>query len=75
LAFTGANTAIAVGMVTIALILLFFAIEWVEEKSILSVPRRQQLSWNYAALTTVVLFQAILMFGVLRASAFIYFQF
>lgn len=75
LAFTGANTAFAVGTTTLALILLFFTIEWSEENNIPIVLGRFGHSWSYAALTTVVLFQSVLMFGVLRASAFIYFQF
>lgn len=75
LAFTGWNTSFAVGITTITLILLFFAIEWIEEKRFPFANCMSRESWNYAALTTVVLFQGILMFGTLRASAFIYFQF
>jgi alginate O-acetyltransferase complex protein AlgI len=75
LAFTGASTAFAVGITTLVLIVLFFTIEWMQEQNSLSVPSRFQLSWNYAALTTVALCQCVLMFGILRSSAFIYFQF
>lgn len=75
LAFTGANTAFAVGTTTLFLILLFFTIEWIEERKILVIPSWFRHPWSYAALTTVLLFQGVLMFGVLRASAFIYFQF
>ena len=75
LSFTGTNTSIAVGMVTILLIALFLAIEWGQEKSLLDNLRWAERSPRYAALATVALFQCIFMFGVLRASAFIYFQF
>jgi D-alanyl-lipoteichoic acid acyltransferase DltB (MBOAT superfamily) len=75
LTFTGTNTSIAVGTVTILLIALFLAIEWSQERSLFRNLRLTQLPPRYAALATVALFQCILMFGVLRASAFIYFQF
>ena len=74
-AFGGGNYVIAVGSVTIGMTLLFFSIEWMEEKQLLSMPRWDRVPWNYAAWTTVALFQIILMFGVLRPSAFFYFQF
>jgi alginate O-acetyltransferase complex protein AlgI len=80
LAFTGSNAAFAVCTTTVALIALFFTIEWIEEKGISLMPDGLRSfwfkhSWSQAAVTTVVLFQSVLMFGVLRASAFIYFQF
>jgi hypothetical protein len=75
LAFTGQNTSFAVGMTTLILIVLFFAIEWMQEQGIFSPSSQIQLSWTYAALTTVALCQCVVMFGILRSSAFIYFQF
>jgi D-alanyl-lipoteichoic acid acyltransferase DltB (MBOAT superfamily) len=74
-AFGGGNYVIAVASVTIGMTFLFFAIEWAEEKQMLSIPHWNRVPWNYAAFTTVILFQVILMFGILRPSAFIYFQF
>jgi D-alanyl-lipoteichoic acid acyltransferase DltB (MBOAT superfamily) len=75
LAFTGANTAFAVGMTTLILITFFFTIEWVQERGGIPPQPRTSLEWRRAALATVVLCQVVLMFGVLRSSAFIYFQF
>jgi D-alanyl-lipoteichoic acid acyltransferase DltB (MBOAT superfamily) len=75
LTFTGTNTSVAVGTVTILLIAAFLAVEWFQESGRSVNLHLVTLSPKYAALVTVALFQIILMFGVLRASAFIYFQF
>jgi D-alanyl-lipoteichoic acid acyltransferase DltB (MBOAT superfamily) len=80
MAFSVSNTSFAVGTITVVLILLFFMVEWMEENGLSAFPDwlrsfQCQHPWGQEAFTTIALFQAIMMFGVLRASAFIYFQF
>jgi alginate O-acetyltransferase complex protein AlgI len=76
LPFTGDSSAFAVGVITCALVIVMFSLEAFSEAS--------RWTWTihgsnsrlaYQGLSIVALFQIILLFGVLRASAFIYFQF
>lgn len=76
LQFTGDNTALAVGVVTMMLIGAMFVVEWWMEYgggSQKVAPLHSSLVLKGAI--TVLLFQLIMLFGVLRSSSFIYFQF
>ncbi len=76
LQFAGDNTSLAVGAVTLLLIAAMFAVEWKMEYGGWSqkiAPASGPL-WVKGALT-VLLFQLIMLFGVLQSSSFIYFQF
>jgi alginate O-acetyltransferase complex protein AlgI len=74
LSFRGDNTSLAVCITTLLFIALMFVGEWAAEHHWKAVPPRL-IGWKYPAFATVALFQIILMFGILRASSFIYFQF
>ena len=52
-----------------------FAIEFGQEYIFSDAQKIFRTSLKYQFATTVVLFQLIMLFGILRASAFIYFQF
>jgi alginate O-acetyltransferase complex protein AlgI len=76
LQFVGDNTSLAVGAVTLMLIAAMFVVEWWMEfggwsKSIANPKGPLMLK----GAITVLLFQLIMLFGVLQSSSFIYFQF
>jgi len=76
LQFVGDNTSLAVGAVTMLLIAAMFFVEWKMEYGGWTPPiaaPRGNLMLKGAI--TVLLFQLIMLFGVLQASSFIYFQF
>ena len=76
LQFVGDNTSLAVGAVTLLLIGAMFVVEWMMEyggwSSRIAAPEGSLL---LKGAITVLLFQLIMLFGVLQSSSFIYFQF
>lgn len=72
---TDDSSALGVMITTFLLVFLMFAVEWVQEKQLFRLKEKLGVSFSYQTAVIVVLLQAILLFGVLRASAFIYFQF
>jgi alginate O-acetyltransferase complex protein AlgI len=76
LPFVGDNTSLAVGAVTVLLIAAMLFVEWKMEFRGWT-PKIAPLEsplWLKGAIT-VMLFQLIMLFGVLQSSSFIYFQF
>jgi D-alanyl-lipoteichoic acid acyltransferase DltB (MBOAT superfamily) len=73
--WAGDLTSVAIGLVTVLFIAIMFALELRQE----SMPEHKRevlfstMKYQFAA--TVVLFEAIMLFGSLRSSAFVYFQF
>ena len=72
---TGDNTAVAVFSTTVLFIAAMFAMEWRSERATRSAGRAQAFSTTGNLVAVVALFEVIMLFGVLRSSAFIYFQF
>jgi alginate O-acetyltransferase complex protein AlgI len=72
---TGESTALSVMGTTLLLTGLMFAIEAMQEYRLwlFKPPITQSVKWQ--ALAVVLLFQGVILFGSLRASSFIYFQF
>ena len=73
--FAGDISSVAVCAITLLLIAIMFALEYGKEYIF---PNAQQVylaSLKYQFASTVLLFQLIMLFGILRASAFVYFQF
>jgi alginate O-acetyltransferase complex protein AlgI len=70
---TGDNRGAAVMLTTMLLTACMFAMELRRERHPLQNRRSSSLAWQSAQI--VLLFQAIMLFGVMRASTFIYFQF
>jgi alginate O-acetyltransferase complex protein AlgI len=70
---TGDNRGAAVMLTTLLLTAFMFFIELRGEMHPVQKGRTRSLAWQSAQI--VLLFQAIMLFGVMRASAFIYFQF
>jgi alginate O-acetyltransferase complex protein AlgI len=70
---TGDNRGAAVMLTTTLLTACMFAMELRRERHPLQKGRIPSLAWQSAQI--VLLFQAIMLFGVMRASTFIYFQF
>lgn len=76
LQFTGDNTSLGVGLVTLGLIGGMFVAEYLAETRDLTRRFfRRDSPLVLVGAATVVLVQVILLFGVLRSSSFIYFQF
>jgi alginate O-acetyltransferase complex protein AlgI len=73
--FAGDISSVAVCVVTLAIIALMFTIEFAKEYFFHGARQLYLASLQYQFATTVMLFQLIMLFGILRASAFIYFQF
>lgn len=73
--FAGDITSVAIGTVTILFVAIMFAIELRREFMTQSAREAFHASLKHQFTVTVLLFEAILLFGVLRSSAFIYFQF
>jgi alginate O-acetyltransferase complex protein AlgI len=73
LLLTRDNSAAAVMLTTVLMTACMFGLELWRERHPLRVGAPQSLAWQSAQI--VLLFQAIMFFGVLRASSFIYFQF
>ncbi|HUS18686.1 MAG TPA: MBOAT family O-acyltransferase [Terriglobales bacterium] len=76
LQFAGDNTSLGVAFVTLGMIAAMLAVEWMMEyrgwsRSIANPAGSLRLK----GAVTVLLFQLIMLFGVLRSSSFIYFQF
>jgi D-alanyl-lipoteichoic acid acyltransferase DltB (MBOAT superfamily) len=73
--FAGDISAVALGAVTVLVIAIMFSIELRRESTAkdASAPIQGSLTFQFAS--TVALFEAILLFGMLRSSAFVYFQF
>lgn len=74
-AATDDSSALGVMTTTFFFVGLMFAVEWVQEKQLFQLKEKLGTSFSYQAATIVILLQAILLFGVLHASSFIYFQF
>jgi alginate O-acetyltransferase complex protein AlgI len=72
---TGDSSALAVMGTTILLISFMFAVEAMQEKRVLCFKPQYAQSIRWQATAVVLLFQAVILFGSLRASSFIYFQF
>lgn len=72
---TDDSTALQVMVTTFFFVFLMFCVEWIQEQGYFHLKENLGVSFSYQAATIVVLLQAILLFGVLRASSFIYFQF
>jgi alginate O-acetyltransferase complex protein AlgI len=73
--FAGDISSIPVGMMTLALIALMFAIESGRDVRFVKAREVFNNSLRYQLTAVALLFNAIMFFGVLRPSAFIYFQF
>jgi hypothetical protein len=73
--FAGDIGSVAICASTLLLIAVMFAIEFGQEYIFSDAQKIFRTSLKYQFATTVVLFQLIMLFGILRASAFIYFQF
>ena len=72
---TGDSSSLALMLGSFLLITIMFTLEALQEGKMLFFQQRftQSVSWQAAAV--VLLFQAVMLFGSLRASSFIYFQF
>jgi len=68
-------SSVAIGAVTILAIVIMLAIELGREFIFRNAREAFRASIKYQFVTTVALFEAIILFGVLRSSAFVYFQF
>lgn len=75
LPFSFDNSAVAVALTVIMFITLMFAVELVVEVDLIDLPARVTATPYFESLATIVMFQTIMFFGILRTSAFIYFQF
>jgi alginate O-acetyltransferase complex protein AlgI len=73
--FAGDISSVAVCAVTLLFIVLMFALEYGKEYIFHSAQQAFLASLKYQFASTVLLFQLIMLFGILRASAFVYFQF
>jgi alginate O-acetyltransferase complex protein AlgI len=73
--FAGDISSVAVCAVTLLLIVIMFAIEYGQEYIFHNAHQLFLASLQYQFASTVLLFQLIMLFGILRASAFVYFQF
>jgi D-alanyl-lipoteichoic acid acyltransferase DltB (MBOAT superfamily) len=73
--FAGDISSVAICVVTVLLIVLMFAIEMGQEYIFPAAQQVYLASLKYQFASTVVLFQLVMLFGILRASAFVYFQF
>jgi D-alanyl-lipoteichoic acid acyltransferase DltB (MBOAT superfamily) len=73
--FAGDISSVAVCAVTLLLIIILFAIEFGQEYIFSGARELFFASLRYQFASTVLLFQLIMLFGILRASAFVYFQF
>jgi D-alanyl-lipoteichoic acid acyltransferase DltB (MBOAT superfamily) len=73
--FAGDITSVAIGAVTFIFIAIMFATELCQESALRRACEAFRASLKLQFATTVVLFEAIMLFGVLRSSAFVYFQF
>jgi len=71
----GDISSVAVFFTTILAIAMMFAIEMGQESFFRNARAAFNVSLKYQFATTVALFQAIMLFGVMRSSAFVYFQF
>ncbi len=69
------SIALSVLSSTLLLIIFMFVIEAQQEIRSSTVPNQLLLSRNWSTACVVLLFPMIMLFGVLRSSAFIYFQF
>jgi D-alanyl-lipoteichoic acid acyltransferase DltB (MBOAT superfamily) len=73
--WAGDLTSVAIGLITILLIAILFALELGQE----SMPEHKRevlfTTMKYQFTATIVLFEATMLFGSLRSSAFVYFQF
>jgi len=72
---TGDSSALAVMATTILLTSFMFVVEAMQEKRVLCFKPQYVQSVRWQAVAVVLLFQAVVLFGSLRASSFIYFQF
>jgi hypothetical protein len=72
---TGDSSALAVMATTILLTSFMFVVEAMQEKRVLCFKPQYVQSVRWQAIAVVLLFQAVVLFGSLRASSFIYFQF
>jgi D-alanyl-lipoteichoic acid acyltransferase DltB (MBOAT superfamily) len=73
--FASDFTSVAIAMTTFMLIAVMFTIELGEEYGFQNARELFYTSLKYQFAATIVLFEAVMFFGVLRPMAFIYFQF
>ena len=73
--FASDFTSVAIDMTTFMLIAVMFTIELGEEYGFQNARELFYTSLKYQFAATIVLFEAVMFFGVLRPMAFIYFQF
>jgi len=71
----GDVTSVAIGAVTCVMIALMFGLEMCVECNFRNVSQVLRSSVSYQFATILALFEVIMLFGILRPSAFIYFQF
>jgi hypothetical protein len=72
---TGDSSSLPVLAATMLLIVLMFGVEAMQEARLYCFKPLMEQSLKWQAAVVVVLFQAVILFGSLRASSFIYFQF
>ncbi len=73
--FAGDISSVALCAVTLLLIALMFALEYGQEYIFSKTRQLLLASLQYQLASSVLLFQLVMLFGILRASAFVYFQF
>ncbi len=73
--YSGDNSAFAFGATATIFILLMFAVELIGEFNLDNLPARIFASPYYEVLAVGAIFQAVMFFGIMNSSAFIYFQF
>jgi D-alanyl-lipoteichoic acid acyltransferase DltB (MBOAT superfamily) len=73
--FAGDISSVSLCAVTVLLIALMFALEYGQEYIFGKTQQLFLASLRYQFASSVLLFQLVMLFGILRASAFVYFQF
>jgi alginate O-acetyltransferase complex protein AlgI len=73
--FAGDISSVAICAVTLLFIAIMFALEYGKEYIFHGAQQVFLTSLKYQFASTVLLFQLIMLFGILRASSFVYFQF
>jgi len=73
--FSGDSSSIVIGTVTCLLIAIMLLLEFGAESDYRGAKELLRGSLSFQFATTLIIFESVMLFGVLRASAFIYFQF
>lgn len=69
------SSALAPMAALLLFITVLFAVEWMQERRLFLFRQQVEHQLRWQVLAVVLLFQVVMLFGVLRSSAFIYFQF